>query len=83
MTAQANHTLSIREQTLDDPVSGFVFKFVFVPGSENPSRVLFKKSNEITWREYVFDTHGDFGGATTRAAAGAGVPVQPTLRLVK
>jgi hypothetical protein len=74
-------TLSIQEQTVEDPVSGFVFKFIVVPGSENPFRVLFKRSLEATWREYIFDRQGEFGGAATRAAAES--YSQPALRLVK
>jgi hypothetical protein len=81
MSAHAQHLmLTIREQTLDDPVSGFVFKFVFVSNSENPSRILFKNTSDTTWREYIFDVNGDFGGATTRPAD---THQQPALRLVK
>jgi hypothetical protein len=81
MTAHPDTMLTIREQIVDDPVSGFVFKFVIVPGSESPSRVLFKRANETIWREYIFDRQGDFSGATTRVASDS--LVQPTLRLVK
>jgi hypothetical protein len=81
MSAHIVQKLSIREQTVEDPVSGFVFKFAFVSGSENPSRVLFRKNGDTFWREYGFDAHGNFGGATTRAAADAAI--QPALRLVK
>jgi hypothetical protein len=81
MSAHTTHKLSIREQTFEDPVSGFVFKFVCVPGSENPSRLLFRRSSESVWREFIFDKQGDFGGATTRAATDK--TVQPALRLVK
>jgi hypothetical protein len=81
MNEHAVHILSIREQLIEDPVSGTTLKFVFVPGSENPSRIFFKKVGETVWREYFFDAHGNFGGATTRAATNASP--QPALRLVK
>jgi hypothetical protein len=80
MTAHVPSVLNIQEQTVDDPVSGFVFKFVLAPGSEHPSRILFKSAGDSTWREYIFDVDGEFGGATTRAAE---VNQQPALRLVK
>jgi len=80
MSTFEHKILRVREQTVDDPVSGFVFKFVFVSGSEDPSRVLFKKNSENTWREYLFDKNGDFAGATTKAAEAS---QQPALRLVK
>jgi hypothetical protein len=82
MTARPDPMLHIKEQIVDDPVSGFVFKFVIIPGSENPSRVLFKRTHDATWREYTFDQYGEFSGATTRAATDK-VVAQPTLRLVK
>lgn len=72
--------VSMREQVVDDPVSGFIFKFLFVSGSENPSRLLFKSKADTTWREYIFDVNGEFSGATTRAAE---ANQQPALRLVK
>lgn len=80
MTGQSPSMIKIREQVVDDPVSGFLFKFVFVAGNENPSRLLFKTKADTTWREYIFDVNGEFSGATTRAAE---VNQQPALRLVK
>jgi hypothetical protein len=72
--------LHLREQTVDDPVAGFVFKFILAEGAEHPSRLLFKKSADTVWREYFFDTAGEFAGATSRAGSGN---QQSSLRLVK
>ncbi|MGJ4996551.1 hypothetical protein ACQR0Z_19165 [Bradyrhizobium sp. HKCCYLS3077] len=80
MTVKSEHMLHILEQTVDDPVAGFTFKFLLAEGAENPSRLLFKKSADTVWREYSFDTDGEFAGATSRISAAN----QPSsLRLVK
>jgi hypothetical protein len=80
MTVQAAGMLHMREQTVDDPVAGFIFKFILVEGTENPSRLLFKKSADTVWREYLFDTDGEFAGATSRVGTSS---QQWSLRLVK
>jgi hypothetical protein len=80
MTAHDIGTIHIQEQILDDPVSGFTFKFIVADGSDHPSRLLFKKHSDTIWREYMFDVNGEFCGATLRAAH---VDQQPVLRLVK
>jgi hypothetical protein len=81
MSAHSQQMLRIREQVIDDPVSGYIFKFITMPASENPSRVLFKRTVDTIWREYAFDANGNFGGAATIAAADP--TPQPPLRLVK
>lgn len=60
--------IHIQEQAIEDPVSGFSFRFV-VTGAENPYRILFKAPADTSWREFLFDKHGVFSGATTRVAA--------------
>jgi hypothetical protein len=80
MKAHDRGTISIQEQTVDDPVSGFTFKFIIANGSDHPSRLLFKSRSETIWREYMFDVNGEFCGATVRAGH---IDQQPVLRLVK
>jgi hypothetical protein len=81
MSKSAIQILSIQEQTIEDPVSGTMVKFIFVSGSESPSRILFKKASDTVWREYSFDANGEFAGAATRAVTSTSP--QPALRLVK
>lgn len=72
--------LTIVEQIIEDPVSGFVFKFIST-ASESPSRILFRPKSQTEWREFLFDKNGEFSGATSRVAADD--PNSPKLRLVK
>lgn len=68
MSGKKDKKLLVSEQIIEDPVSGFSFRFV-VANAENPYRVLFKSPTSTTWREFLFDEHGEFSGATTRVAA--------------
>jgi hypothetical protein len=73
--------LSIAPQEFEDPVSGMIFKFVRVPGSDAPSRIYFKSKNSRSWRELCFDHSGNLSAATTKISSAPRVP--DGLRLVK
>jgi hypothetical protein len=68
MIDKKDKDLHIRAQAIEDPVSGFSFRFI-VTGAESPYRILFKAPADAVWREFLFDKNGLFSGATTRVAA--------------
>ena len=57
--------LSIREQIIEDPVSGLSFQFVVVPNSTAPFRMRVFGALQFGNREIVFDAEGKEGGAGT------------------
>ncbi len=64
---------SIREQIIEDPVTGLTIQFAYMPGSDAPFRLrLFGKSLPHGNREILFDPTG--------AEAGAGVATMDACR---
>ncbi len=57
--------LSIREQIVDDPVSGLTFQFHHVPGSSAPFRIRVFGALPYGNREILFDSEGAQAGAGT------------------
>ncbi len=56
---------SVREQIIEDPVSGLTFQFVVVPGSDAPKRLLIFGNLPYGNREILFDERGVEAGAGT------------------
>ncbi len=57
--------LSIREQIIEDPVSGLSIQFVVVPDSTAPFRMRLFGELPYGNREILFDAEGKEGGAGT------------------
>lgn len=55
----------IREQIIEDPVSGLTFQFVSKPGSDAPVRLLIYGNLPYGNREILFDRKGAEAGAGT------------------
>ena len=56
---------AIREQIIEDPVSGLAFQFVSMPGSDAPVRLRIFGNLAYGNREILFDKNGDEAGAGT------------------
>ncbi len=56
---------AIREQIIDDPVSGLAFQFLLVPGSDAPVRLRVFGNLPHGNREFLFDHRGNEAGAGT------------------
>jgi len=59
--------LTIKEQIIEDPVSGLSFQFSVVEGSDNPFRLRIFGALPNGNREFVFDATG------TRTGAGSSI----------
>jgi len=59
---------SIREQIIDDPVSGLTIQFVFMPGSDAPVRLRITGATPQGTREILIDADGKEAGAGTALA---------------
>ena len=57
--------LAIREQIVDDPVSGLTFQFLLVQGSSAPFRIRVFGALPSGNREILFDSKGAQAGAGT------------------
>ncbi len=55
----------IREQIIEDPVSGLTFQFLLVPGSDAPVRLRVFGALPHGNREFLFDRNGQEAGAGT------------------
>lgn len=55
----------IREQIIEDPVSGLSFQFVYVPESDAPVRLRIVGDLAFGNREILFDRNGAEAGAGT------------------
>ena len=58
-------TLKIKEQIIEDPVTGLSFKFIVVPGSTARYRLRIFGSLPYGSREFLFDEDGAEAGAGT------------------
>jgi hypothetical protein len=58
-------TCTVREQIIEDPVSGLTFQFVSVPNSDAPVRLRIFGDLPHGNREILFDKNGDEAGAGT------------------
>jgi hypothetical protein len=56
---------SIKEQIIEDPVSGLTFQFVAMPGSDAPFRLRLYGDLPYGNREILFDETGAEAGAGT------------------
>lgn len=56
---------SIREQIIEDPLSGLTFQFEFKPGSDAPVRMRVFGDLPHGNREFLFDQTGAFAGTGT------------------
>ncbi len=59
---------SIREQIIEDPVSGLTFQFVSMPGSDAPVRLRVWGDGPFVNREFLFNDDGAEAGAGTLLA---------------
>ena len=55
----------IREQIIEDPVSGLTFQFLLVPDSDAPVRLRVFGALPHGNREFLFDHNGQEAGAGT------------------
>ncbi len=55
----------IREQIIEDPVTGLTFQFVSMPDSDAPVRLRVFGDMPYGNREILFDKNGDEAGAGT------------------
>ncbi|MCZ6607709.1 MAG: hypothetical protein O7A64_08590 [Alphaproteobacteria bacterium] len=55
----------IREQIIEDPVSGLTFQFLLVPDSDAPVRLRVFGALPHGNREFLFDRNGQEAGAGT------------------
>lgn len=55
----------IREQIIEDPVSGLTFQFVSIPGSDAPVRLRVWGDVPFANREFLFNQEGEEAGAGT------------------
>ena len=53
----------IREQIIEDPVSGLTFQFIHKPGSDAPYRLVIFGNIPYGNREILFDVNGEEAGA--------------------
>lgn len=58
-------TLKIKEQIIEDPVTGLSFQFVVVPGSTARFRLRVFGNLPCGNREFLFDENGEEAGAGT------------------
>jgi hypothetical protein len=58
----------IREQIIDDPVSGLTFQFAYVTDSTAPVRLRIYGDLPFGNREIVFDKNGNEAGSGTAVA---------------
>ncbi len=58
-------TLTIKEQIVEDPVSGLSFQFSVVDGSDGPFRLRVFGPLPNGNREFIFDSSGERTGAGT------------------
>ncbi len=58
-------TLKIKEQIIEDPVTGLSFQFVAVPGGDAPFRLRVFGDLSFGNREFLFDENGEEAGAGT------------------
>lgn len=66
MAAKPNGGIcTIREQIIEDSVSGLTFQFVAMPGSDAPTRLRIFGGVTFGNREILFDKNGDEAGAGT------------------
>ena len=66
MAAKPNGGMcAIREQIIEDPVSGLTFQFVSMPGNDAPTRLRIFGNLPHGNREILFDKNGDEAGAGT------------------
>ena len=56
---------SIREQIIEDPVSGLTLQFIHMPGSDAPYRLHIFGLLPFGTREILFDADGKESGAGT------------------
>ena len=56
---------AIREQIIEDPVSGLTLQFAFVPESDAPVRLRLFGPLRHGNREFLFDKEGNEAGAGT------------------
>ena len=56
---------SIKEQIIEDPVSGLTLQFVSMPGSDAPARLRITGAISQGTREILFDAEGKEAGAGT------------------
>jgi len=56
----------IREQVIEDPVSGLTLQFVFVPESPAPARLRIHDNQSHGNREIIFDRTGAEVGASAK-----------------
>jgi hypothetical protein len=59
---------SIREQIIEDPVSGLILQFVSMPRSDAPFRLRISGALSQGTRELLFDADGKEAGAGTALA---------------
>ncbi len=57
--------LKIKEQIIEDPVTGLSFQFAFVPESSAPFRLRIFGDLPYGNREIIFDKNGEEAGAGT------------------
>ncbi len=65
-------TLTIKEQIVEDPVSGLSFQFSVVYGSDSPFRLRVFGPLPNGNREFVFDSTGERTGAGTSLSGNCG-----------
>ena len=58
-------TCNIREQIIEDPVSGLTFQFSIIKGTSAPFRLKVFGNIPNSNREIVFDQEGEMTGAGT------------------
>ena len=56
---------SIKEQIIEDPVSGLTFQFQIIPDSDAPVRMRVFGNLPFGSREFLFDEDGNEAGAGT------------------
>lgn len=56
---------TIREQIIEDVVSGLTFQFIAMPGSDAPMRLHVSGNLPYGNREFLFDRNGNEAGAGT------------------
>lgn len=56
---------SVKEQIIEDPISGLTFQFVYIEGSDAPFRLKIYGDLPNGNREILFDKNGDEAGAGT------------------
>ena len=57
--------LKIKEQIIEDPVSGLTFQFLLMPDSDAPARLRVFGALRHGNREFLFDRNGQEAGAGT------------------